>query len=187
MIQGISFLIVGLVGLLAIPLATAASEWDVAEKNIVRLHPDKFSQLPPTIMKDLTNRGCTVPQTWVSKKTHNAIEGEFAKKGQKDWAVLCSKAGVSSIIVFWGGSEKCSPELRSLPDKSFLQGTGSGIAYSRLLSPVCKDFIDSQFKAYGGPKPPAIDHQGINDEFMDKASIVHYCKNGQWLKLTGSD
>lgn len=40
--------------------------------------------------------------------------------------------------------------------------------------------------AYGGPKPPPIDHQGINDGFPN-GSVVWYSYSGKWLKLTGSD
>ena len=39
----------------------------------------------------------------------------------------------------------------------------------------------------GGPKPPPIDHQGINDAFLEKASSVHYFHEGKWLRLTDAD
>jgi hypothetical protein len=43
------------------------------------------------------------------------------------------------------------------------------------------------YKAYGGEKPPAIDHEGINDLFYGKASEVLYFYRGKWLHLTGAD
>jgi hypothetical protein len=43
------------------------------------------------------------------------------------------------------------------------------------------------YRAYGGPKPPNIDHQGIDDAFIEKASTTHYFHQGKWLKLTGAD
>jgi hypothetical protein len=42
-------------------------------------------------------------------------------------------------------------------------------------------------KKYGGLKPARIDHQGINDYFVDKGSTVHYFYRGKWLQLIGSD
>jgi hypothetical protein len=41
--------------------------------------------------------------------------------------------------------------------------------------------------AYGGPKPPPIDHQGVDDEFIEKASSTWYFRGGKWLTLTGAD
>ena len=38
------------------------------------------------------------------------------------------------------------------------------------------------YRAYGGPKPPPIDHQGI-ESGGEKASVVLYCYRGKWLKL----
>jgi hypothetical protein len=58
---------------------------------------------------------------------------------------------------------------------------------SAAISTVGRAFILSHYRAYGGPKPPAIDHEGIDDAFVGKASIVHYLHAGQWLDLTGAD
>jgi hypothetical protein len=43
------------------------------------------------------------------------------------------------------------------------------------------------YRAYGGPKPPPIDHQGIDDAFLEKASVTFYFHKGNWLQLTGAD
>jgi hypothetical protein len=36
-------------------------------------------------------------------------------------------------------------------------------------------------------KPPRIDHKGIDDAFVGKASEVHYYYRGKWLELQGAD
>jgi hypothetical protein len=59
--------------------------------------------------------------------------------------------------------------------------------FSRGIKPVGKDFTMRHFKAYGGPTPPQIDHQGIDDAFIEKASVTWYFDGGNWLKLTGAD
>jgi len=38
-----------------------------------------------------------------------------------------------------------------------------------------------------GPKPPASDHQGIEDVVVENGSSVRYFHRGKWLLLTGSD
>lgn len=163
-------------------------QFDQAERRIVRLQPAAFPELPRNVVRELQRRGCTIPQTAYSKKPHNVISSEFVKPGQRDWAVLCSVKGVSTILVFWNGSEKNPAEIATLEDRTFLQGISPDkIGYSRELNPVGKDFIMRHYDAYGGTKPPPIDHQGIDDAFVEKGSSVWYFYHGKWLKLTGAD
>jgi hypothetical protein len=123
-----------------------------------------------------------------AKKPNNVVRGQFARPGQLDWAVLCSIKGVSTILVFWNGSEKDPAAIALMEDRNFLQGvTATEIGYSRGIGIADRDFIMRHYSAYGGPKPPPIDHQGIDDAFLEKASVTWYFHNGKWLQLTGSD
>jgi hypothetical protein len=47
--------------------------------------------------------------------------------------------------------------------------------------------ILSLARAFDGPEPPAGEHSGINDAFVEKASTIHYCHDGQWHRLAGMD
>ena len=79
-------------------------------------------------------------------------------------------------------------EIAPLEDRIFLQGISPERAgYSREITPVGKHFIMRHYDAYGGTKPPPIDHQGIDDAFIEKASVTWYFYAGKWLKLTGAD
>jgi len=158
------------------------------ETQIVRLSPSAFSELPANLIQELQRRACTIPQYAYSKKPANVIKGEFARPSQTDWAVLCSMKGVSTILVFWNGSEKNPAALATMEDNGYVQFLGHDQwGYSRGIDPVSRDYILRHYDAYGGPKPPPIDHQGINDAFLEKASVVLYFYEGQWLKLTGAD
>jgi hypothetical protein len=164
------------------------AKFDEAEERIVRLPPTAFPELPRNVVRKLQRRGCTVPQEAFTKKPHNVIRGEFAKSGQTDWAVLCSVKGVSTILVFWNGSGNNPAAIAPMEDRNFVQGiTPDKIGYSRGISAVGEDFIMRHYSAYGGPKPPPIDHQGIDDAFIEKASVTWYFHEGKWLKLTGAD
>jgi hypothetical protein len=159
-----------------------------AEREIPYSPPSAFAQLPPKIQSELQSRGCRIPQTYVGSALQNLIQGQFARRGQTDLAVLCSKENISSILIFWDGSETAPAEIDPAPDRNFLTPLENGkIGYSRAISRVGKEFILAHYRAYGGPKPPPIDHDGINDEFLEKGSTVHYFYLGQWLHLTGSD
>lgn len=162
--------------------------FDEAERRIVRLPPTAFPELPGNVVRELQRRGCTIPQEAYTKKPHNVIKGEFAKPGQTDWAVLCSVSGVSTILVFWNGSERNPASIAQMEDRNYLQGiTPTEIGYSRGIRAVGKDFIMRHHQAYGGPTPPPIDHQGVDDAFIEKASVTWYFHGGKWMKLTGAD
>jgi hypothetical protein len=162
--------------------------FEEAERRMLRLPPAAFPELPANVTRELQRRGCTVPQEAFTKKPHNVIKGEFAKPGQTDWAVLCSVQGVSSILVFWNGSAENPAALAATEDRNYLQGiSAEEIGFSRGIAPVGKEFIMRHYKAYGGPTPPPIDHQGIDDSYIEKASVTWYFYARKWVKLTGAD
>ena len=162
---------------------------EAADRQIVRLPPTAFKQLPKNLVAELQRRGCTIPQSPMTLGQRGGlIRAEFAKPGQTDWAVLCSVGRVSSILVFWNGSETNPAKIAKMKDIDRLQsGADNMIVYSRLIEPVDRAYITLHYKAYGGPKPPPIDHKGINDIFVGKASVVYYFYKGKWLQLTGAD
>ena len=183
-----------LLGLVATALLEGAyaqepeDKWDAARKQIRRLSPTAFSQLPRGIAHDLRSRGCQIPQTFASTKPHNIIRGQFVKGGQNDWAVLCSIREVSAILIFWNGSGEHVSEIAKQPDKDWLQGTGNDqIGYSRQITAVGKKYIMEHYKAFQKPRLFYIDHEGIDDAFLEKASVVHYYHRGKWLVLPGAD
>ena len=167
---------------------TPQRAWDVADRDVVRLSPAHFRELPTNLVAELQRRGCTIPQVPMVDGLHNVINGEFAKPGQTDWAVLCSVNRISSILVFWNGSEKNPAEVERGKDIDLLQGWGDDkIVYSRKISPVGNGYIMEHYAAYGGEKPPPLDHKGVDDAFYGKASVVRYFNRGKWLRLTGAD
>ena len=167
----------------------AQDKREVADSAIVRLLPTAFSQLPESIVRHLQRRGCTVPQTYLSAEPHNVISGEFARREQTDRAVLCSRNGESSILVFWRGSTKSVSEVARSPDNRYLQTITEGgkVGFSRIIETVGRDYIRKHYKDYGGRKPPPMYHQGINDAYAEKASTVLYYYRGRWLELQGAD
>lgn len=169
--------------------AKAQDKWRIADEATVRLKPSAFSQLPKNIVSYLQKRGCTVPQIFGENKPHNVIRGQFARSGQYDWAVLCSRKRVSDILVFWNGSTKSVAEIARAEDRNFLQTISEvgEAGFSRAIDVVDKDYILEHFREYGGLKPPSITHQGINDAYVEKASTVIYFHRKRWLELQGAD
>lgn len=166
----------------------AQDKWEMADIATVRLTPKEFKDLPKAIVSDLEKRNCTVPQSYPYTEKHNVINGEFKRKGQKDWAVLCSLKMTSTILIYWNGSTGNVSKIGTAEDKGFLQTVDSKkIGFSRIIGVVDAKYIDDHYRSYGGPKPPKITHNGINDAFAEKASVVLYLHKGKWLELQGAD
>lgn len=166
-----------------------ADPWSAADFATVRLSPAAFPELPRNIVQALLHRGCTIPQLWgEEQKPHNVIQGEFARPGQTDWAVLCSRDRKSAVLVFWAAAIDAVDEATAVPDLGFLQGVGDDqIGFSRRIGVASREYILDHYREYGGPEPPPIDHDGIEDAFAGKASAIAYFYKGEWLTLTGAD
>ena len=159
-----------------------------ADADTRRLAPSHFRQLPERVRMDLERRGCTVPQLWSDTLPGNVITGHFRTARQADYAVLCSVNQVSAILVYWSGRADSVAEFASAPDKDYLQGVGNNqIGFSRAIGVADTSFIRSAYQELGGTTPPRLDHEGIEDAFVEKASHVWYWHDGKWLRLAGMD
>ena len=164
------------------------ARFDPAAKAILSVPPDAFPQLPETIISTLRALECKIPQPSASGPPRNVIPGDFFAQGQAGWAVLCSSGGFSSILVFRDNFDAHPEELAKSEDKGYLQDVGNDkIAYSREITAVDRKFIMTHYRAYGGPEPPPIEHQGIDDAFLEKASVTYYWYQGKWMRLQGAD
>ena len=170
-------------------IAVQAQDWDRADRATRRLPPSAFADLPAEVRTEVERRGCTVPQPITAEEPANVIKGRFTSPGRTDWAVPCSRQRRSSILVFRGGSVAAVAEIASESDIKSLQvvdGNGA-IGYSRTLAVADAEYIFDQHETFGGPQPPPLDHDGIDDVFIEKGSVVWYWYQGSWLRLQGVD
>jgi len=125
------------------------------------------------------------------------IKGSFGKAGQLDWAIICSDGTESAIHILWGGEARCPEPLRKAADKDYLQGGGSsGIVFSRVITAVDPSAIRGTYEyltshpEFANAEPivaPNVDHDAIDDGFMNNASERFYCQDGTWRQIIGSD
>ena len=178
--------------------AKPASKKDTA---IRKLQPADVAELPPAFVEKLNARGCVIPQfgevgragdpagesggpATVGEPT-NIIHGEFARHGQEDWAVLCSKGGSSTIVIFWGKTTACPASLARLDDAHYLKrGKDKKVRYSRSIRALGESDLGGR-AGTAGLKPFA--HQGIDDRFVGKSSAFFYCGQGKWKIFPGKD
>lgn len=142
-------------------------------EEITYLAPDEVRALPPRVRSKLKQMGCLIPRkSWEGHR--NVIQGSFARKDQRDWAVVCSVEGKFHIHLFWGGTASCEPRI---PLRGWLP-----------IERVGKRYIWQMYENFGEPKPPPITHDGLDAIFVGKAaSVIYYCHEGKWLELNGSD
>jgi hypothetical protein len=157
------------------------------DNRILWLAPTPFPMLPRGIVSELQRRGCSIPQAQ-SATPMNVIRGAFAMPGQTDWAVLCSVKGATAILVFWNGSGENPAEIARQDDGSPLNQSAikEFELYPRSISTSAGKEILLHHSHSGGPKPPPLEHEGIQDG-TEKGSVIHYFYRGKWLQLTGAD
>ena len=178
----------------------AKSAKPAAKKDsaIRMLQPADIAELPPAFVEKLNARGCGIPQFGevgragesaggpaTANESTNIIHGEFARHGQEDWAVLCSKGGSSTIVIFWGKTTTCPASLARLEDAHYLKrGADKKMRYSRSIRALGKSELGDR-AGIAGLKD--FSHQGIDDRFVGKSSAFFYCSGGKWKIFPGKD
>ena len=165
------------------------TQWTIAARQIRRLAPAAFPELPKPFIAELEQAGCTVPQSDYRGGRTNVIEGSFGAPGQHDWAVLCSRDGSSLIRVYWGGPARCPSELHAAPDAGYLQDLGEGrIGFSRGIHKTTSHHeYPADNDTTSVDREVQLDHDAIDDAFEGKASTVYFCRKGTWVTFGGND
>ena len=162
--------------------------WAQADRATIRLDPAAFMDIPRSVLLGLQRRGCSVPQPFTGSSRQNVIRGSYYRPGQVDWAVLCSRARTSSILIFSKGGIGATEELARRPDADYLQTIGGDrIGFSRAISVASAAYIRQHHQRSGGTEPPSLTHVGIDDAFIEKGSVVWYWHRGKWLQLAGAN
>ena len=174
---------------LALPAgAQTPADWARADSAVVRLAPDAFPALPLQVRRDLTRRGCRIPQPYDAFGQQNVVSGALTGAGRRDWAVLCSVRGVSTILIYGAGHASPVDSLAAQADRRFLQTVGDGrIGYSRYVSVAGPRRVQRAAVRNGARGPASVDHDALEDAFEGKASTILYYLHGRWLELPGSD
>jgi hypothetical protein len=168
------------------------------DSTVRKLQPADVAGLPLEFVDKLNARDCAIPQFGeigrardtasdpaTAGRPTNVIHGEFARHGQEDWAVLCSKGGSSTIVIFWGKSTVCPASLARLEDAHYLKrGKDKKLRYSRSIRALGESDLGDR-AGIAGLKP--FSHQGIDDRFVGKSSAFFYCSEGKWKIFPAKD
>lgn len=150
----------------------------------IRLLPlTSFPGLPAAVVAQLDQRKCLVPQTYEARAPENVFHGALERKGSDDWAVLCSVNGTTTLYVFFQSQFTAPMALRHQRNTEWLgsevlgaYGSAWGIALRRP-----SQFPIARSSAFADRSN--LDHDGIEDAFIEKSSTTHYFQNRSWITL----
>lgn len=151
----------------------------------IRLLPlTSFPALPAIVAAQLDERKCMIPQTYEARTPENVVRASLERKGSDDWAVLCSVNGATTLYVFFQSEPGNPMALRHQRDTEWLGSEvlgayGSAWGISRRGA--------SQIRAARGAGHLGVDHDGIDDAFVEKSSTTHYFQDGSWTTVEGSN
>jgi hypothetical protein len=158
------------------------------------LSPDSFPNLPKPVRDSLVSRRCQIPLPGAARA--NVITGAFTAKGAVEWAVLCSVRDTSQILILNARNGIVVDSLIRSGDLGWIQGNGNNTKlFSRMiavvpmsqLNVVPADTTREDVVYYGAFLPKPIDHDGIDEAFLDKASETYYFAQGRWFSVGSSD
>lgn len=156
-----------------------------------RLPVEAFPNLPPAVARALKRMGCAIPQAFGSpmrRGAHNVIRGRFFSAERDSWAVLCSVRDTVRLLVFRDESDENPETLQGGLESAWMQTTGADSAgFSWAITVADAALIQRYNKEFHGPPLPPLDHEGIESQFLEKASVILYWHNGRWLRLQGAD
>lgn len=153
----------------------------------IRLLPvASFPALPAVVTTQLEERKCMVPQTYEARAPENVVHASLERKGSSDWAVLCSVNGATTLYVFFQSQPGSPVALRQQRDTEWLGSEALG-AYGSAWGIARRSSSQiRQTKSRSAQNLAAVDHDGIEDAFIEKSSTTHYFQDGSWITLENS-
>jgi|GEM_PF-3801078 len=158
------------------------------------ISPDSFPELPKPVRDSLVSRRCQIPLPGAARAS--VITGAFTAKGAVEWAVLCSVRDTSQILILNARNGAVVHSLNRSGDSGWIQSNGNHTwLFSRVIAVVAMsqlnivpaDTTSEDAVYYGAFLPKPIDHDGIDEAFLDKASTTFYFAQRHWFNVGSSD
>ena len=147
--------------------------------------PSEFSDVPTVVVDTLLARGCTIPQSGVESPLENIVSGHFIATNRRDFAVLCSLAGASHVLVINGESGSVIAVLNRQPDSEHIMTVDHRVLFVRSLGTVASGGRPYCFELDKPCPCSGARHDGIVDEY-EKWSETHCWESG-WHTVTSGD
>jgi hypothetical protein len=148
---------------------------------IRRLPVNSFPDLPAGVVDQLNQRQCLIPQSYEAHHPENVVHGSLERAGSSDWAVLCSADGQVSLLIFFGSVPAKPAVLATVPEKERLQRHDSSgvLGFNWAIDPASPEAV-RQAQSVMDRKPPRLDHDALEDIFLDRKTVYHFFSRGAW-------
>jgi hypothetical protein len=159
--------------------------------DTMRVKPTDFPGLPENIALWLEERGYTIPQTsWIYPEEYaNAIMGSFIREGQIDWAVLVSRAGLMSLLVFSNSSVEAIHNIfEDVGEDWWTYVTNPEVAvYLYEITKYTINEIEQIRSVHPDVITSPILNECIHFYVIEKASSFYYYQDSVWLNIPYMD
>jgi hypothetical protein len=147
--------------------------------------PTDFRDVPQVIVDTLLARKCVIPQSGAESPLENIVSGHFIARDRRDFAILCSVAGASRVVVINGDTGSVIALLNRQPDSTHLMAVGDRMLFMRSLNTIEADHRPYCFEVDRTCPCSGARYDGIVDEY-EKWSETHCWENG-WHTVTSGD
>jgi hypothetical protein len=156
---------------------------------IHRLPVNAFPDLPSSIVDELNQRQCSIPQSYEAHHPENVVHASLERAGSSDWAVLCSAEGKVSLLVFFGNAPAARPSVLGMAEeKERLQRHDSSgdLGFNWAIEAASPQAVHEAQSAME-KRPPRPDHDALADITLDRTTLYRFFKKGSWTVLDTSD
>ncbi len=151
---------------------------------IRHLPPSSFPELPPTIVQQLMQRGCLIPQTYEARRPENVVRASLERAGSSDWAVLCSAEGTVSLLVFFESAPESPQVLATAQETDRVQArmVRGAWGFNWGIDPASPRRI-REAQAGLSRKPPPPDHDALADSVIGRRTVYRFYTRAKWMLL----
>ena len=165
------------------PGEKTAADIALIVSKLPRFTTERFAALPPTVREQFRTMNCQVPQTSLTGGPQNVVQGEFAAKGQRDWAALCSDGSSTQVRIVWGGPVRCEGGFAARQDADTLTQPSPGVYnYSRTITTASIAQLNRVLLRSRAKLSETPAHDGIEDT-IDRVTLAHYCAGNHWQTI----
>ena len=152
--------------------------------TIRHLPVSSFPDLPQPVSAELQSRGCLIPQTYEAHRPENVVRGRLQNASSIDWAVLCSRDGNVSLMIFFGGNAAQPAVLATSPETERLQlDTATGVYGFDWAIDIAGPQRVREAASGERSRPPVTDHDALADSVIDRRTVYHFYANKSWTLL----
>ena len=153
--------------------------------------PESIQQLPMGIRRDLVKRQCLVPKYKGDTRNEDSAYtmSHFRFGISVDYAVICHLPArkVQEVLVYSNPEGVWNGEVI---DRGTFDPAPHGYKCEARVGVATPEFILNHAQAYAPEELkslPQLDHNGVDVDVCEKASVVYFFHQGKWLQLQGAD